>query len=272
MRKSRLSRKRLASRIRERSERFPAERSERFPAERSEAAFFAHVFRGVVREAHPTMKKVGVRSKLLRRLSGSNPKAARFGHGSRPFSTSPPQTGRCESTTDRGEVCRVNKRTTLIPTLRRDTCMSESNNMHQFSITATGDSETKTTVSVRDFEFVVDEPTNLGGTNEGPNPVEYLLGAWAGCLNVVAQTVCDEHDVELAGLDIEVEGDLDPRKFMGMADEPRAGYQEIRVELTAETDTDPETLETIREEVEARCPVGDNIMNPTPIEVTIDAA
>ena len=149
--------------------------------------------------------------------------------------------------------------------------MSESNNMHQFSITATGDSETKTTVSVRDFEFVVDEPAELGGTNEGPNPVEYLLGAWAGCLNVVAQKVCAEHDVDLAGLEIDVEGDLDPRKFMGMADEPRAGFQEIRVELAVDTDADDETLETIREEVEARCPVGDNIMDPTPADVTIDA-
>jgi len=149
--------------------------------------------------------------------------------------------------------------------------MSESTNTHQFSITATGDSETKTTVSVRDFEFVVDEPAELGGTNEGPNPVEYLLGAWAGCLNVVAQKVCAEHDVDLAGLDIDVEGDLDPRKFMGMADEPRAGFQEIRVELAVDTDADDETLETIREEVEARCPVGDNIMDPTPADVTIDA-
>ena len=149
--------------------------------------------------------------------------------------------------------------------------MSQSDNMHQFSVSATGDTETKTTVSVRDFEFVVDEPADLGGTNEGPNPVEYLLGAWAGCLNVVAQKVCEEHGVDLAGLEIDVEGDLDPRKFMGMADEPRAGFQEIRVELAVDTDADDETLETIREEVEARCPVGDNIMDPTPADVTIDA-
>jgi len=143
--------------------------------------------------------------------------------------------------------------------------------MHQFSVSATGDTDTKTTVSARDFEFVVDEPEELGGTDQGPNPVEYLLGAWAGCLNVVAQKVCAEHDIELAGLDVEIEGDLDPRKFLGMADEPRAGYQEIRVELAAETDADAETLETVRQEVEARCPVGDNIMDPTPAEVTIDA-
>ena len=165
----------------------------------------------------------------------------------------------------------MRKRTNLISAVNGFLDMSKSDNLHQFSISATGNSETKTTVSVRDFEFVVDEPAALGGTNEGPNPVEYLLGAWAGCINVVAQKVCDEHGVELAGLDIEVEGDLDPQKFLGMADEPRAGFQEIRVELAMETDTDDETLKTILEAVEARCPVGDNIMNPTPTDVTIDA-
>lgn len=35
----------------------------------------------------------------------------------------------------------------------------------------------KTTVHVRDLEpFVVDEPERLGGTDAGPNPLEYLLG------------------------------------------------------------------------------------------------
>ncbi|WP_138005172.1 OsmC family protein [Halalkalirubrum salinum] len=149
--------------------------------------------------------------------------------------------------------------------------MSESDNRHQFSVSAIGNTETKATVSVRDFEFVIDEPATLGGTNEGPNPVEYLLGAWAGCMNVVAQKVCKEHGVKLDGLNIEVEGDLDPRKFLGMAEEPRAGFQEIRVELAAETDVDEEMLETIVEEVEARCPVGDNIIDPTPTDVTITA-
>jgi len=53
-----------------------------------------------------------------------------------------------------------------------------------FEATAVSTSETGLTVTARDFQFVVDEPQSLGGGDLGPNPVEYVLGALLGCLNV----------------------------------------------------------------------------------------
>ena len=47
------------------------------------------------------------------------------------------------------------------------------------TVTATAESPTKLAVSVRDFAFVIDEPPTYGGTDAGPNPVEYLLAALA---------------------------------------------------------------------------------------------
>lgn len=149
--------------------------------------------------------------------------------------------------------------------------MSETDHTERFAVSAESESETKTVVEVRDFEFVVDEPAALGGTNDGPNPVEYLIGAWAGCLNVVVHTVSEERGIDVDGVEIEIGGDLDPRKFLGAADDVRAGYQELDVTITVASDADQETLDAIAEEVEERCPVGDNIANPTPTNVTIDA-
>jgi len=150
--------------------------------------------------------------------------------------------------------------------------MSETDHTQQFAVSAESESETKTAVETRNFDFVVDEPAALGGTDEGPNPVEYLLGAWAGCLNVVAHTVSEERGIDLDGIEIEIEGDLDPRKFVGATDDVRAGYQEIRVQIDVQTDADAEALDGFREEVEERCPVGDNIGNPTPTDVTVELA
>ena len=149
--------------------------------------------------------------------------------------------------------------------------MSEADHTQRFTVSAASESETKTVVEARDFEFVVDEPAPLGGTNDGPNPVEYLIGAWAGCLNVVVHTVGEERGIDLDGVEIEIEGDLDPRKFLGAADDVRAGYQELDVTIHVESAADEETLAALREEVEERCPVGDNIGNPTPTDVTIEA-
>ncbi len=147
--------------------------------------------------------------------------------------------------------------------------MSETDHLKQFSISAESKNETKTHVTARDFEFVVDEPEALGGTNDGPNPVEYLIGAWAGCLNVVTHTVADERDIDIDGVTIDIEGDLDPRKFLGVSDDARAGYQELSVAIRVDSDADQETLDALAAEVEERCPVGDNIENPTPTNVAI---
>ncbi|EMA65967.1 OsmC family protein [Halorubrum aidingense JCM 13560] len=150
--------------------------------------------------------------------------------------------------------------------------MSKADPTERFAVSAESESETKTVVEARDFEFVVDEPAALGGTNEGPNPVEYLIGAWAGCLNVVVHTVGEERGIDLDNVAIHIEGDLDPRKFLGIDETTRAGYQEVNVRIEVESDADEEALEALGAAVEERCPVGDNIENPTPTDVTLEAA
>ena len=147
---------------------------------------------------------------------------------------------------------------------------SKTDETVSFSISAESRTETHTVVQARDFTFSVDEPTDLGGTNAGPNPVEYLLGALAGCLNVVGHTVAEEMEIEMRNIEVAIEGDLDPRKFMGASEEPRAGYQEVTVSLAVETEADDDQLATWLETVEERCPVSDNIANSTPLSLAVD--
>jgi uncharacterized OsmC-like protein len=101
----------------------------------------------------------------------------------------------------------------------------------KFTVKTSSANPTKTVVTARDFQIIIDEPKDLGGTDDGPNPVEYVLGALAGCLNVVGHVVAKEMNMPLNGLSIELEGDLDPAKFMGKPTKKRAGYQEIRVKI-----------------------------------------
>ena len=148
--------------------------------------------------------------------------------------------------------------------------MSKSEQLETFSVSAQAESETQTTVETRGFEFTVDEPEALGGSDEGPNPVEYLLGAWAGCLNVVAHTVAEEREIEIDDLEVDLEGGLDPKKFLGFAEDVRAGYQEVDVTISVDTDADEDELEAWLAEVEDRCPVGDNVQNATPASVSFE--
>lgn len=138
-----------------------------------------------------------------------------------------------------------------------------------FKITSESASPTKTIVKARNFEIVIDEPESLGGKDEGANPVEFLLAAFAGCLNVVGHLVAKEMGFELKKMKIDIDGDLNPAKFLGKPSKDRTGYVQINVSFDLETDADEETLKEWLSKVEQRCPISDNLQNPTPIKFNI---
>lgn len=108
-------------------------------------------------------------------------------------------------------------------------------------------------------QFIIDEPVSLGGTDKGPNPVEYLLGALGGCINVLVMSFAPLHNVEVSNLDVHVEGDLDPDGFLGKNPDVRVGYQEIRYEINIDSPSPTENIEALIEHVEKACPVKDSL-------------
>lgn len=138
-----------------------------------------------------------------------------------------------------------------------------------FKINSVSENPTKTVINARNFKMIIDEPENLGGTNDGATPVEYLLAALSGCLNVVGHLVAKEMGFELKKMEINIDGDLNPAKFMGKPSKDRTGFVQINVSINAETDADEETLKQWLNKIEERCPVSDNLQNPTPIKFNI---
>ena len=140
----------------------------------------------------------------------------------------------------------------------------------KFSVHAERENPTKAKITAGKFTMIVDEPEKLGGTNDGANPVEYVLAALAGCLNVVCNMVAKEMDFEIKSLSFDIEGELDPTVFMGKTKGVRAGYQEITVNTHVESDADEQTLSKWLEVVESRCPVSDNLAHVTPVKIRIN--
>src|SRR5258708_2530635 len=75
----------------------------------------------------------------------------------------------------------------------------------------------RTDLDVRDFHFVTAEPEKIGGNNEGPTPMEYVLGALNGCLGVVVELVAKEQGIPLHDLKISSSGLVDQRGLFGTA-------------------------------------------------------
>ena len=139
----------------------------------------------------------------------------------------------------------------------------------KFSAHAHSENQTRSVVTTDNFKLIVDEPEQMGGTNAGPTPVDYILVALSGCLNVVGHAIAAEMGFTLKGMDIDVEGDLNPSKFMGQDVETRAGYSNILVKVTPDSDADEKTLESWVKKLETRCPVSDNILHTTPMNIVL---
>ena len=137
-----------------------------------------------------------------------------------------------------------------------------------------GKSETATRISLSagHFKLIIDEPEQMGGSNLGPSPVQVLLMALAGCLNVTAHEVAKQRNLGLVSLNIVIEGNLDACTFMGCNDENRAGFEDIKVNLNAQFEQVQlqETIDTWLEETERRCPVTDNIKSMTNIALHLN--
>jgi uncharacterized OsmC-like protein len=118
---------------------------------------------------------------------------------------------------------------------------------------------------IRDFSVTMDEPTALGGSDNGPNMVEVVLGAYGCCLTTGYAANAALRGIELEDIEIELEGDLDLNGFFGLKD-PTAccpGYTDVRakVTLTAPNAT-REQIEELHSAVKATSPVGAILERP----------
>ncbi|HZH71037.1 MAG TPA: OsmC family protein [Mariniphaga sp.] len=137
-------------------------------------------------------------------------------------------------------------------------------------INGTSETETRFVAAARQFKIVIDEPKELGGDDLAANPVEYLLAGYAGCINVVAHLTAKELGISLKNLDIAVEGVIDPARLFGKSYNERAGFKTINVEFSPDTDSEPELVSEWIELIKNRCPINDNLSQPTPLSFNIN--
>jgi uncharacterized OsmC-like protein len=63
--------------------------------------------------------------------------------------------------------------------------------------------------------MIVDSPPPLGGPNEELNPLDILLAALATCGTFVIETAAKEMNIGIISVNIDAEGDFDPRGVKG---------------------------------------------------------
>ena len=135
-----------------------------------------------------------------------------------------------------------------------------------------GESMARSTTEAHAFKIFMDEPVELGGRNGAPSPLDFILAAHAGCLNYMTFFIAKELGIPVTRTEITVRGSLDPAKFAGTDRTVRAGYQSLEATILIQSTATADQIEKLRSEVEARCPVSDNLANATPIHVRMQVS
>jgi uncharacterized OsmC-like protein len=122
------------------------------------------------------------------------------------------------------------------------------------------------------FHIDAGEPAILIGDDAGPNPAETLLHALAACLTTALVYTAAARKVRLTEVESTLEGVMDVQGTLGLSDEHRNGFTEIRVSFRVKGDAPPEKLREVVERARQRSAVYDMVTNGVPvgIDVTTD--
>ena len=138
-----------------------------------------------------------------------------------------------------------------------------------FRADATAHGPVASTVTLGNYRVDVDEPPTLGGAGAAPNPVEYYLASLLSCQIVTFRFFADRLGLEIDRITASAEGDLDVRGFFALDDAVRAGFTQVRVQVTLSGPEQPAEYERLQRIVNEHCPVLDLTRNPTPVVTTL---
>jgi len=120
------------------------------------------------------------------------------------------------------------------------------------------------------FVLDADHPAVLVGADHGPTPVEFLLHALAACLTAGIANIAAARGVNLESVESTVEGDIDLNGILGLSDDVRNGYEQIRISFKLRGD-EPEKLAKVVEQSRKRSAVFDVLTNGVPVAIFVDA-
>lgn len=122
----------------------------------------------------------------------------------------------------------------------------------------------------KDYTIEIDEPVELLGGNKAPNPQEYLMAAFNACISVGYVAGASIRGIELESLQIETEGTLDLRGFLGLDPDVIPGYDEVRFTVKIKGNGTPEQFQEIHEAVMKTSPNAFNIREKVNLVPTLE--
>lgn len=121
----------------------------------------------------------------------------------------------------------------------------------------------------RRFAIQADEPLELLGENTAPNPQELLMSALNACMMVGYVAGCAVRGIKIESLEVQTQGALDLRGFLGIDPKVAAGYEAIQVTVKIKGNGTPAQFREIHETVLKTSPNYFNVTKPVKVEAKL---
>jgi uncharacterized OsmC-like protein len=121
-------------------------------------------------------------------------------------------------------------------------------------------------VDAKGFVVETGEPPVLLGEDTAPNSGEWLLHSLVSCLTTTIAYHAAARGIAVAGIESQIDGDIDLRGFLGLAPDVRKGYSAVRVHMRVKTNAERATIENL-----ARySPMLDVVSGSVPVSLRIE--
>ena len=161
----------------------------------------------------------------------------------------------------------------LIEGVRRDAAKGKTN----WRVTTTWQGQARSRAHVegfgiggeqvpRRFSIDIDEPCELGGSNRFANPQEHLIAALNACMTVGYVAQCAVRGITLESLEIETDGEIDLRGFLGIDPAVPPGYEKLSYTVRIKGSGTKEEFTEIHETVMATSPNFYNVSQPVALK------
>ena len=119
------------------------------------------------------------------------------------------------------------------------------------------------------FTFDADHPEVFAAEDHSATPVEIVLAGLASCLTAGVAAVAQARKVQLRSVSATLEAGMDVRGILGMDEDVRNGFDDIKVTYKIDADASPDDIKAIVAQSQKRSAVYDIITNPTNVTVEV---
>jgi uncharacterized OsmC-like protein len=121
-----------------------------------------------------------------------------------------------------------------------------------------------------EFTFDTDHPEIFASEDKGATPVEMVLAGLAGCLTAGVASIAQLRKIQLRSVTATLEGAMDIQGILGIDEDVRNGFNDIKVKFDIDADASKEDLEALVAQSQKRSAVYDVITNPTNVSVSVN--